>query len=203
MGDHYRRDAGLDRFAKGTSSVFSRLASEWSMIGRPRCESTVGVAVAGKMFRCRDHILALNAFDECDAEFRNRLRIFAKAANIYHRIFGVVIDVEDRSIDVIDADSTGFAAGYYAHSAGEFDIAGRRYRHRPRKIRGVLESHSDSCFGVERHQQRNLRRLLHTVDKYGCLVYRCSEKYDAADLVFYDFAFSSLKTDCPGSQILR
>ena len=77
------------------------------------------------------------------------LRGFAEAADIDDRIRGIVVDVEDGCVDMLDPDRTSFASGYDSDASRVIRISRRRDGHRPWKIRRVFEPHSDTGLGIE------------------------------------------------------
>src|ERR1035437_1051661 len=144
----------------------------------------ISVAMAREVFGGRDHALALQTLYKCDSILGDLLRVLAKAAYIDDGIGSVVIDVDDRCKDVLDAYRTCFAAGDNTHSPCEIRIAGCSDSHRPWKVDRVLVTHADTRLGIERDEQRDLGVLLHPVDKNCRLIDRGSEQDNPADLVF-------------------
>ena len=188
MGDHYGTDTGVNSFAKrhklGFVQAFARVIDDRQAAMR----IDGGVAVAGEMLSGGDHLLALHAFSKCDSKACDIVCVFAKASDINNGICGIVVDIQNRCINMLNADRTGLAAGDNTHPAGEFGISGSGNGHCPWKIRCVFEPHSDTCFSVERHQKRNVGRLLHSVGKMRRFINRSAEENNAADLVFDDIA---------------
>ena len=136
------------------------------------------------MFCRRNYLLALNSLGKGNAKPCNVFGRFAKTSDVNYWVGGVIINVEHRGIDMANPDCLRLAAGNYAHPASEFGVSRRRNGHRPRKVCRVFEPHSDTCLGIERHEQRTLCILLHPIGENRRFVDRSSKKDDTADFVF-------------------
>src|SRR5688572_7778784 len=101
------------------------------------------------MFRGGDHALALYSFGKRASEYSDVIRIFAETAHVDHGICRVVVDVENRRVDMVDSDRASLASGDDAHSTSEIRIAGCGDCHRPREVRRIFETHADAGLGVE------------------------------------------------------
>src|SRR3982750_1930194 len=99
----------------------------------------ISIAVARKVFRRGDHVLALDPFNKRDPEFPDSFRIFAEGTDVDHRVFRVVINVEHRRVNMIDPDRSGFSSGYNTDASRVFRIAGGSDSHRPWEIDRVFE----------------------------------------------------------------
>ena len=132
--------------------------------------------------------LALNALDKRRAEFRDSLRVFAKRANIYHGVVGVIVHIEHGSKNMLYADRFCFAAGDDAHSTGVVRIAGRadaiahgKFVASSNRIPMPVSASSDISSGIFAISCR-------AIDHDRCFVDRSTEKDDAADVVVDDLS---------------
>ena len=108
----------------------------------------VRIAVAGKMFRAGQHVLALHSADERAHVTADLLRIFAEAARVDHRIVGIDIHISDGRQDVIDAQRARLARHHSTLLFRERRIAGRGDRHGRWPEGRVAESHADAGLQV-------------------------------------------------------
>src|SRR5262245_13577879 len=119
MADHDRRDPRLYRRTKGNQLCFLEARERMIDDRQAAMRIDIGVTVSGKMFGGGEYVLALDALDELNAEFSYGFGIFTKAADIDNRITRVVVYVEHRGINVIDADRFCFASRDDADSTSE------------------------------------------------------------------------------------
>src|SRR5437867_5538522 len=136
-----------------------------------------GIAMTGKMFCGSNDMLALNAVDESRTEFRDRLRIFTVGTDIDDGIASVVIDIEDRCKNVLDADSFRLAARDLADTSRVVRISRRADSHRTGEIGCVIKMHSNLGSGVQRYQHLHHGHVMTVHDHHASHVDRRADKY--------------------------
>jgi hypothetical protein len=160
VADHDGRDVRIDGGAE-RHELDGLEALPCDMQGRQRAMGVdVSVAVAGKVFRARQHAFLLEAAHECSDVPRHVMRIFTEAAGVDDGIERIDVDVGDGREDVIDTDGERLARGHTRLLFGKRGLAGRRERHRRQPPLGVAEAHAHSGFEISADEQRHPRERL-------------------------------------------
>ncbi len=188
----------------GTSSTVSSLALETPTTGSARMGIDLGVAVSGKMLSGRDHAVVLKSTHECRAQPRRQCWILAVGPRIDDRIGGIVIDVENRCVGDVDAQSPSLERCHSTLLVGERRVAGGSKRHLRRKddratqVDGVREEPTAPCavagakLEVGAEKQWNAAHPLHGVELYRDLHGRSHRHREPADTLFLDQASQRL-----------
>ena len=164
----------------GTSSSESSRARRWGRMGRAACESVAVSPWPGKCLAVAITPPSCAPLTKALDHLGDEVGPLAVGADVDDRVARVVVDVGDRSEDLVDAERARLLGRRVARRVGVVRVARGTEGHRPRHRRGSVDAHPRAPLHVLRDEQRMLRARLEVVSEDGLLHRVALEKDDAA-----------------------
>jgi len=156
---HERGDASADGGAKGGELYLIEAIASVAHDRQREVAVHLGVAMSGKVLSARENVRSLQTADERDTGSHHGSCIGAECAIADDRVFGLRVDVENRSEVQVEPDGAELGPHRGGRRHHQIEIAERReLAHRRKSERGRRKANHTATFLIDSDERRQIAR---------------------------------------------
>ena len=144
------------------------------------------VAMARKVFHTCNQTLALHSFGVGHTFVTHTFRVFAKTTHSNHRVGGIGVDIHDRREIHMDAHALALLGHLLPHFIDQFVVFDGTQSHLIRIGQGLVDTHGQAPFRIDRDHQRGLGHRLPFVGLLHLSLGIGTKETNASDVVLLD-----------------